>query len=663
MVQVGKLFAGRYRMIKSIGRGGMADVYLAQDLILDSQQVAVKVLRTNYQTDQVAVARFQREARAMADLTHPNIVAIHDIGEEDGQQFIVMEYVDGYDLKQYIRENQPLSNGEVVRIMGEILSAMTLAHQRGIVHRDLKPQNVLLTKDGTAKVTDFGIAVAFAETSLTQTNSMLGSVHYLSPEQARGSKATVQSDIYAMGIILFEMLTGHVPYDGDSAVTIALQHFQQPLPSILVENPTVPQALENVVLRATAKKLTDRYHSTFQMRRDLTTVLAPGRKNERRLLIDEPQETKVLPRMLDRPTASPLPKETSVTFTQETQAFIGQNDPIDKNRGAGKTPKSGQAAKVAKPAKSGKVLKAVPVEPTKKQGRLLSTVLKLSAALLVLMVTGFAFLILSTPRTVTVPDLAGSTAEGAKASLVTAGLTPGEVLEIDSDSYDQGQVVKTDPGAGTSRRKGAKVNLYVAKKKAGFVIENYVGLDYQRALESLTKTYGLAVKDIEVREIQTEDEEPGTIISQTPTAGSQVEQGQKIIFEVAVSNYLTMPNVTGYTTEQARSLLTSLGVPANKIHFYLPTAGGHVEVKGPSATALIAAQDPYYGFTVSLFDLEAISLYLQAEVRDSTPSSSAEEASSSRSSSSSEPVASSSAEASEPEATSTEPEPLAETNQ
>lgn len=254
MIQIGKIFADRYRVIRQIGRGGMADVYLARDLILDGEEVAVKVLRTNYQTDQIAVQRFQREAKAMAELDHPNIVRISDIGEEDGQQYLAMEYVDGVDLKRYIKDHAPLSNQEAVRIMGQILLAMRLAHTRGIVHRDLKPQNVLLTKDGTVKVTDFGIAVAFAETSLTQTNSMLGSVHYLSPEQARGSKATVQSDIYAMGIILFEMLTGRIPYDGDSAVTIALQHFQQPLPSVREANPQVPQALENIVLRATAKK-------------------------------------------------------------------------------------------------------------------------------------------------------------------------------------------------------------------------------------------------------------------------------------------------------------------------------------------------------------------------------------------------------------------------
>ncbi|BAQ24895.1 serine/threonine protein kinase [Streptococcus troglodytae] len=297
MIQIGKLFAGRYRILQSIGRGGMADVYLANDLILDNEEVAIKVLRTNYQTDQVAVTRFQREARAMAELNHPNIVAIRDIGEEDGQQFLAMEYVDGADLKKYIQDHAPLSNAEVIRIMKEVLSAMTLAHQKGIIHRDLKPQNVLLTKDGTAKVTDFGIAVAFAETSLTQTNSMLGSVHYLSPEQARGSKATVQSDIYAMGIMLFEMLTGHIPYDGDSAVTIALQHFQKPLPSIIAENKNVPQALENVVIKATAKRLTDRYHSTQEMLQDLRTSLQPNRSRERKLVFSDASDTKPLPKL------------------------------------------------------------------------------------------------------------------------------------------------------------------------------------------------------------------------------------------------------------------------------------------------------------------------------------------------------------------------------
>ena len=245
----------------------------------------------------------------MADLDHPHIVRITDIGEEDGQQYLAMEYVAGLDLKRYIKEHYPLSNEEAVRIMGQILLAMRLAHTRGIVHRDLKPQNILLTPDGTAKVTDFGIAVAFAETSLTQTNSMLGSVHYLSPEQARGSKATVQSDIYAMGIIFYEMLTGHIPYDGDSAVTIALQHFQKPLPSVIAENPSVPQALENVVIKATAKKLTDRYQSVAEMYVDLSSSLSYNRRNEPKLVFNDTTkaDTKTLPKV-PQSTLTSIPK-------------------------------------------------------------------------------------------------------------------------------------------------------------------------------------------------------------------------------------------------------------------------------------------------------------------------------------------------------------------
>lgn len=341
MIQIGKLFAGRYRILKSIGRGGMADVYLANDLILDNEDVAIKVLRTNYQTDQVAVARFQREARAMAELNHPNIVAIRDIGEEDGQQFLVMEYVDGSDLKKYIQDHAPLSNNEVVRIMEEVLSAMTLAHQKGIVHRDLKPQNILLTKSSVVKVTDFGIAVAFAETSLTQTNSMLGSVHYLSPEQARGSKATIQSDIYAMGIMLFEMLTGHIPYDGDSAVTIALQHFQKPLPSIIDENPNVPQALENVVIRATAKKLSDRYRSTFEMSRDLMTALSYNRSRERKVVFDDVESTKPLPKVTPTPVTAPKVSNASQA-SAAVDARLEQTSQMDTLQKPQKKKKNGR---------------------------------------------------------------------------------------------------------------------------------------------------------------------------------------------------------------------------------------------------------------------------------------------------------------------------------
>ena len=206
MIEIGKKLNGRYHIIGSIGSGGMANVYLAHDLILD-RDVAVKVLRFDFQNDQAAIRRFQREALAATELVHPNIVSVYDVGEEDGLQYLVMEYVKGMDLKRYIQTHFPIPYSTVVDITQQILSAVAMAHEHRIIHRDLKPQNILIDEHGTVKITDFGIAIALSETSITQTNTMLGSVHYLSPEQARGSMATNQSDIYAVGIILYEMLS------------------------------------------------------------------------------------------------------------------------------------------------------------------------------------------------------------------------------------------------------------------------------------------------------------------------------------------------------------------------------------------------------------------------------------------------------------------------
>lgn len=608
MIQIGKLFAGRYRILKSIGRGGMADVYLANDLILDNEDVAIKVLRTNYQTDQVAVARFQREARAMAELNHPNIVAIRDIGEEDGQQFLVMEYVDGADLKKYIQDHAPLSNNEVVRIMEEVLSAMTLAHQKGIVHRDLKPQNILLTKNGVVKVTDFGIAVAFAETSLTQTNSMLGSVHYLSPEQARGSKATIQSDIYAMGIMLFEMLTGHIPYDGDSAVTIALQHFQKPLPSIIDENHNVPQALENVVIRATAKKLSDRYGSTFEMSRDLMTALSYNRSRERKVIFDDVESTKPLPKVTPAPVTTPKVAPTPVTSTTESRLeHTNQMDTLQK------------------PQKK------------KRNGRFLGTLLKILFSLFIVGVALFTYLVLTKPTSVKVPNVTGVSLKVAKQELQDLGLKVGKVRQIESDTVAEGNVVRTDPPTGTAKRKGSTITVYLSIGNKGFEMENYKGIDYQEAMASLMETYGVPKSKIKIERIVTNEYTENTVISQSPSAGDKFNPNgkSKITLSVAVSDTVIMPMVTEYTYADAVNTLTALGIEASRIKAYAPSsssATGFVQVNSPSSKAIVSGQTPYYGTTLSLSEKGEISLYLYPEETHSSSSSTSSEASSSSSS-------------------------------
>lgn len=537
MIQIGKIFAGRYRIVKQIGRGGMADVYLAKDLILDGEEVAVKVLRTNYQTDPIAVARFQREARAMADLDHPHIVRITDIGEEDGQQYLAMEYVAGLDLKRYIKEHYPLSNEEAVRIMGQILLAMRLAHTRGIVHRDLKPQNILLTPDGTAKVTDFGIAVAFAETSLTQTNSMLGSVHYLSPEQARGSKATVQSDIYAMGIVFYEMLTGHIPYDGDSAVTIALQHFQKPLPSVIAENPSVPQALENVIIKATAKKLTNRYRSVSEMYVDLSSSLSYNRRNESKLNFDETSkaDTKTLPKV-SQSTLTSIPKVQAQTEHKSI-----------KNPSQTVTEETYQ-----------------PQAPKKHRFKMRYLIL---LANLVLVAASLIWILSRTPATIAIPDVAGQTVAEAKATLKKANFEIGEEKTEASEKVEEGRIIRTDPGAGTGRKEGTKINLVVSSGKQSFQISNYVG---RKSSDVIAELKEKKVPDnlIKIEEEESNESEAGTVLKQSLPEGTtyDLSKATQIVLTVAKkATTIQLGNYIGRNSTEVISELKQKKVPENLI--------------------------------------------------------------------------------------------------
>lgn len=568
MIQIGKIFAGRYRIVKQIGRGGMADVYLAKDLILDGEEVAVKVLRTNYQTDPIAVARFQREARAMADLDHPHIVRITDIGEEDGQQYLAMEYVAGLDLKRYIKEHYPLSNEEAVRIMGQILLAMRLAHTRGIVHRDLKPQNILLTPDGTAKVTDFGIAVAFAETSLTQTNSMLGSVHYLSPEQARGSKATVQSDIYAMGIIFYEMLTGHIPYDGDSAVTIALQHFQKPLPSVIAENPSVPQALENVVIKATAKKLTDRYKSVAEMYVDLSSSLSYNRRNEPKLVFDDATkaDTKTLPKV-SQSTLTSIPKVQTQSLKPQT---VKPSQQVLEDNYATK--------------------------PVKKQKFRVRYMILLAS--IVLVAASLIWILSRTPATIAIPDVAGQTVAEAKETLKKANFEIGEEKTEASEKVEEGRIIRTDPGAGTGRKEGTKINLVVSSGKQSFQLSNYIGRKSTDVIAEL-KQKKVPENLIKIEEEESSESEAGTILRQSPAAGTTYDLSKASTITLTVAKKVTsvaMPSYMGSSLEFTKNNLVQIvGIKEANIEV--------VEVStAPAGTAegTVVEQSPKAGEKVDL---------------------------------------------------------------
>ena len=580
MIQIGKIYADRYHVIREIGRGGMANVYLAEDTYLDNRQVAIKILRSNFENDSLAIARFQREAYAMAELNHPNIVGISDVGDADDQQYIVMEYIDGLTLKQYINEHAPLANEEAIRIGDEILAAMALAHSSGIIHRDLKPQNILITKDGTAKVTDFGIAKALSETSLTQTNSMFGSVHYLSPEQARGGNATPQSDLYAIGIIIYEMLTGAIPFDGDSAVTIALKHFQENLPSIINQNKNVPQALENVVIKATAKKLSDRYANVTYMRRDLNLALSLDHAHDPKLTFTEDADaTKILPKML-----IPDNGNTDKLVTKVTQ------DTASHGAAGGIEPLVGTSKK-----------KRVP------KGLIIGGVVAL------ILVIAVAALIWTTPKEVKVPDVTNMTVAQAKTVLENNKLKVGREIKEISD-LPEGKVTRTNPEAKTVKKEGASVNLYVSKGGNVIKLTNYVGWDVDKAIDDLILKHNVDESRIKKESVKSDSIDAGKIIKQTPKKGTlfDLDGTDDIVFQVSEGNQAVMPTymTNGLSTKTVAAVkaeLQNMGVPdANITVEYTKTtdqnSDGYVIGSTPAQGESFKLKDTKIVLTVLQFD-------------------------------------------------------------
>ncbi|WEV70336.1 Stk1 family PASTA domain-containing Ser/Thr kinase [Lactobacillus sp. ESL0785] len=486
MINKGYLLGDRYRIIDTLGEGGMANVYLAEDIILQ-RKVAVKILRLDLQREPQTLARFQREALATSELSHPNIVMVLDVGTDHGLPYMVMEYVSGPDLKDYIRQNSPLDLHDVVRIMDQILSAMALAHKHNVIHRDLKPQNILMDKRGNIKIADFGIAVALNQNSITQTNSAVGSVHYMSPEQTRGGLVTKQSDIYSLGIILYELITGSVPFNGDTAVAIALKHAQEPIPSIKEKDPKVPQALENVVLKATAKDPRDRYNSAQEMQADLDTSLDPSRANEPVFLpyhgLDN-DETIVLPNFkASQHTKQDEKQSPDQDLTKPTSNFW-QN--LRKNKWWW-----------------------------------------LFVAIAAIAVVGLMFLVLSnnSHSNVRIPDVTNLTERSARKQLENVGLQIGQIKHKKSDSIDRGRVIATSPAAGTQTRRGRVINLYISSGTGMVRVPDVTGEDYNFAVQQLQKM-GFEV----IRENQFSPSVPlGHVISQSIAADVEVRPDQTTI--------------------------------------------------------------------------------------------------------------------------------------
>ncbi|WP_027408180.1 Stk1 family PASTA domain-containing Ser/Thr kinase [Anoxybacillus tepidamans] len=504
---IGKRLNGRYKIMNLLGGGGMANVFLARDMILE-RDVAIKILRFDFSSDEQFIKRFRREAQAATSLNHENIVSIYDVGEDEGIYYIVMEYVRGYTLKQYIQQHAPLAVEKALDIMEQLTSAISHAHANGIIHRDIKPQNILIDESGKVKVTDFGIAVALSSTTITQTNSVLGSVHYLSPEQARGGVATEKSDIYSLGIVMFELLTGRLPFSGESAVSIVLKHLQTETPSPKAWNPAIPQSVENVILKATAKDPFYRYESARAMNEDIRTALHPDRLNEQKFTIPEDDEpTKAIPVIKD----GELTEQTIVHEEKKEQP---------------------------------------PQTPKKKRKWLvwLMAFLFLIAAVGVSVVTWVPALFF--PKDVTVPDVTNQDYDQAVAKLSSLGFEIKDTIEMEDNEIAEGNVIRTKPEAGKVVKEGTAITIYKSTGKKKVEFGNFIGEDIQTVEAQLKDEHYLAVRRIE----RYSDEPAGTILEQFPSPGEKVvpEETEVELTISAGTPKIMLKDLTGYTEKSVR---------------------------------------------------------------------------------------------------------------
>ena len=478
MIIKGQKINDRYEIIRSIGEGGMANVYLAHDIILN-RDVAVKILRGDLANDEKFVRRFQREAISASSLNHPNIVEMYDVGEDDGKYFIVMEYIEGKTLKSLIKRRGALTLPEVIDIMLQLTSGIAHAHESYIIHRDIKPQNVMILEDGTVKITDFGIAMALNSNELTQTNSVMGSVHYLPPEQANGTGATIKSDIYSLGILMFELLTGKLPFKGENAVEIAIKQMRDSIPSVVEMNEDIPQSIENVILRACAKNPKNRYNSALEMHEDIKTALNPERADEPKLVYQYPEQ-----------------------------------DFDDTKKVGSRSERHKDKSEKDKDKKTNKAL----------------IVTGVIAGILVLALVTIFFIVpmIQNSRSFTMPSLEKKSEKVAKQKLEELGVKV-KVSKKASDKIKKGYIIETDPKKGASVKKGATVKLIVSSGPETFEAENYVGKNFE-AVKMLLEEKGIKVTSETKFLSSAEKDKDGKILEQYFGIGTytELEEGHKL---------------------------------------------------------------------------------------------------------------------------------------
>lgn len=518
MISKGQIISDRYVIIKNIGEGGMANVYLAHDNILN-RDVAVKVLRGDLAGDEKFVRRFQREAISASSLTHPNIVEMYDVGEDHGKYFIVMEHIEGRTLKSLIKRRGYLTVLETVDIMIQITSGIACAHDSYIIHRDLKPQNILVLEDGTAKITDFGIAMALNSNELTQTNSIMGSVHYLPPEQANGKLATVKSDIYSLGIMMYEMLIGKVPFKGDNAVEIAIKQIKEQIPSVREINNDIPQSIENIILKATAKNPKNRYDNVLEMKKDLEDALKEEHLNDNKLVYMYPEHE-----IID--------EKTKVVPTDEIKKEL--NEEVNED---------------------------IFIESPKKS-KLTPTIWILSI-ISILLATLFIIIIIIYPalretKEVSIKNVSGLEIEEAIDILEEQGLIViEETIKRHSNEIEIDKVITTDPKPNSNIKVGSKVTIYVSLGTSEVEIDNYIGKNYIE-IKKILEDKGLNVL-IEKKEVEDKNKYKKNIIIEQDKKNVKVEKGDTIT--LTIQELITYyPDFTKYTVDKVKKFCSEHNV-------------------------------------------------------------------------------------------------------
>jgi serine/threonine-protein kinase len=602
-----RVYTNRYEIVRHLARGGMAEVYLAHDQLLD-RRVALKVLFPEFARDPAFVQRFRREAQAAANLNHPNIVAVFDWGEEDGTYFIVMEYVEGRSLREAIQADGPLYPNLAADLASDIAGALGFAHRNGVVHRDVKPGNILITPQGQVKVTDFGIArAAGTSEGLTQTGSVMGTATYFSPEQAQGLPVDARSDVYSLGVVLYEMVCGIPPFTGESAISVAYKHVREQPPRPTVVNPDVPQALENIILTAMAKSPEGRYASADDMRADL----ARFRRGEQTVSVPltavpvaagdvtvvNPRTDRVYDRttvgtVVPSPTIPVTPRRSAAPFVLALITLLAVlaglgyllakqlsggsggslvtvgnyvNQPVHdaqlliENAGLKADPITAENDQVA----AGLVFDQAPAPGTRLQkGK--TVTLKVSAG----------------KGQVKIPDVTNQSLDDAQSQLRDAGLGY-RVLQETSDTVAAGKVTRTDPPAGSQVEKGTEIKLYVSTGKEQVQIPDVSGQD------PVTAANTLGARDLLVEQVTQPSDtvDQGKVIGTNPPAGTAVPKGSKVQLIVSSGKeQVRVPNVVGLSKADATTELQNAGfqVVARDVTSLDPNNAGRVIAQSPS---------------------------------------------------------------------------------